>query len=62
VLPKPKPFIDARQLSLFPDYRDVCPLCGSASGLTTCRRLYAIQLACKTCAEGLRRYGWTILR
>jgi hypothetical protein len=61
-LRKSKPFVDPRQLPLFPEYQDVYPLCGAASELTTCHRLYNTQRACLRCMDGLRRYGWKPVR
>jgi hypothetical protein len=52
------------QLLLFPEeeLQERCPLCRSTTPLTTCRRLYAVQRACATCAAGLQRFGWKIVR
>jgi hypothetical protein len=51
----------AGQLELFPDWQEQCPLCGAASDLVTCRRMYHIQRACLRCAEGLRQHGWQVM-
>jgi hypothetical protein len=60
-MPRPKPFTDPRQLLLFADWEESCPLCGVAGTLTTCRRLYASQRACLRCADALQGYGWVIV-
>jgi hypothetical protein len=55
-----KPFIDPRQLLLFPNWEETCPLCGMPGDLTMCKRLYELLPACRRCTEGLKRYGWQV--
>jgi hypothetical protein len=63
-MPKRKNFVLPGQMSLFTEaeLREWCPLCQSARPLATCRRLYSLQRACWKCVEGLKRYGWQIVR
>jgi hypothetical protein len=61
-MPKAKSFTDSRQLELFADWEECCPLCGAAGTLTTCRRLYTTQRACLRYADALKGCGWVIVQ
>jgi hypothetical protein len=60
-MPRAKPYVDPRQLPLFPGWSEECPLCRMPNPLVTCRRLYNVQWACEVCAKGLQKHGWTIM-
>jgi hypothetical protein len=55
-----KVYVLPGQLELFPDWEELCPLCGTAGDLVTCRRLYSTQRACVRCVHGLQAYGWRV--
>jgi hypothetical protein len=60
-MPK-KVYVLPGQLELFPDWEDLCPLCGAAGDLVTFRRLYSTARACVRCADGFKVYGWSVMQ